>query len=90
MSTEILEAPTSFNGQGLDTDLSKATVNVFLSALDVTERNTKTATYKIKNTFKTPLSHETLGIPPYNPFIMVHERIERITHRSAFGQLSSY
>ena len=72
MSTEILEAPTSFNGQGLDTDLSKATVNVFLSALDVTERNTKTATYKIKNTFKTPLSHETLGIPPYNPFIMVH------------------
>lgn len=65
MSTEILEAPTTFNGQGLDTDLSKATVNVFLSALDVTERNTKTATYKIKNTFKTPLSHETLGIPPY-------------------------
>ena len=63
MSTEILEAPTTFNGQGLDTDLSKATVNVFLSALDVTERNTKTATYKIKNTFKTPLSHETLGIP---------------------------
>ena len=47
-ATEILEAPTSFNGQGLDTDLSKATVNVFLSALDVTERNTKTATYKIK------------------------------------------
>ncbi len=63
MSTEILEAPTSFNGQGLDTDLSKATVNVFLSALDVTERNTKTATYKIKNTFKTPLSHETLEFP---------------------------
>lgn len=87
MSTEILEAPTSFNGQGLDTDLSKATVNVFLSALDVTERNTKTATYKIKNTFKTPLSHETLGIPPYNPFIMVHDEF---THRSAFGQLSSY
>lgn len=41
MSSEILEAPTTFNGQGLDTDLSKATVNVFLSALDVTERNTK-------------------------------------------------
>ena len=76
MSTEILEAPTSFNGQGLDTDLSKATVNVFLSALDVTERNTKTATYKIKNTFKTPLSHETLGIPPYNPFIMVHDELK--------------
>lgn len=75
MSTEILEAP-SFNGQGLDTDLSKATVNVFLSALDVTERNTKTATYKIKNTFKTPLSHETLGIPPYNPFIMVHDELK--------------
>ncbi len=76
MSTEILEAPTTFNGQGLDTDLSKATVNVFLSALDVTERNTKTATYKIKNTFKTPLSHETLGIPPYNPFIMVHDELK--------------
>lgn len=75
MSTEILEAPTTFNGQGLDTDLSKATVNVFLSALDVTER-TKTATYKIKNTFKTPLSHETLGIPPYNPFIMVHDELK--------------
>ena len=74
MSTEILEAPTTFNGQGLDTDLSKATVNVF--ALDVTERNTKTATYKIKNTFKTPLSHETLGIPPYNPFIMVHDELK--------------
>lgn len=76
MSSEILEAPTTFNGQGLDTDLSKATVNVFLSALDVTERNTKTATYKIKNTFKTPLSHETLGIPPYNPFIMVHDELK--------------
>lgn len=72
MSTEILEAPTTFNGQGLDTDLSKATVNVFLSALDVTERNTKTATYN----FKTPLSHETLGIPPYNPFIMVHDELK--------------
>lgn len=72
MSTEILEAPTSFNGQGLDTDLSKATVNVFLSALDVTERNTKTATYKIKNTFKTPLSHETLGIPPYSSWYMTN------------------
>lgn len=75
MSTEILEAPTSFNGQGLDTDLSKATVNVFLSALDVTERNTKTATYKIKNTFKTPLSHETLEFP-YNPFIMVYDELK--------------
>lgn len=74
--SEIKKAPTSFNGQGLDTDLSKATVNVFLSALDVTERNTKTATYKIKNTFKTPLSHETLGIPPYNPFIMVHDELK--------------
>ena len=59
----------------LNTERSN-TVNVFLSALDVTERNTKTATYKIKNTFKTPLSHETLGIPPYNPFIMVHDELE--------------
>lgn len=63
MSTEILEAPTSFNGQGLDTDLSKATVNVFLSALDVTERNTKTATYKIKNTSRLHYHTKRLEFP---------------------------
>jgi LruC domain-containing protein len=72
-STEMLATSTTFNGQGLDADLSKATVNVFLSAVNVTEGNRKTATYKIKNTFKSPLPHETLGVPPYNPFIMVHD-----------------
>ena len=69
----MLATSTTFNGQGLDADLSKATVNVFLSAVNVTEGNRKTATYKIKNTFKSPLPHETLGVPPYNPFIMVHD-----------------
>ena len=72
-STEMLATSTTFNGQGLDADLSKATVNVFLSAVNVTEGNRKTATYKIKNTVKSPLPHETLGVPPYNPFIMVHD-----------------
>ena len=72
-SPEMLATSTTFNGQGLDADLSKATVNVFLSAVNVTEGNRKTATYKIKNTFKSPLPHETLGVPPYNPFIMVHD-----------------
>lgn len=47
-STEMLATSTTFNGQGLDADLSKATVNVFLSAVNVTEGNRKTATYKIK------------------------------------------
>ena len=75
VKTELLEAPVTFAGQGLDADLSKATVNVLLSAVDVTGSNTKTATYKIKNTLTTPVSHEKFGIPPYNPFIMVHDNL---------------
>lgn len=75
VKTELQEVPTTFEGQGLDADLSKATINVFLNALDVTGHNTKTETYKMKNSFTTPVSHETFGIPPYNPFIIVHDNL---------------
>lgn len=61
--------------QGLDPDLSKATVNVFLNALTSTGNNAKTTEYKIKNTLNTPVDHKTFGIAPYNPFIMVHENL---------------
>lgn len=71
--SEILEAPTSFEGQGLDENIPKATFNVFLSAVDVTSNNTKTATYKIKNTFNKPIEYTKYNIPPYNPFILVHD-----------------
>lgn len=73
VTTEMLVAPTTFSGQGLDTDLTQATINVLLSAIDVTANNTKTETYKVKNTFATPIDHEVFGVPPYNPFIMVHD-----------------
>lgn len=76
VKTELLETPTTFPGQGLDADISKATINVLLNALDVTAHNQKTVTYKIKNSFTTPVPHQTLGIPPYNPFIMVHDNLE--------------
>lgn len=71
--TEFAEA--SEIGQGLDPELAKATVNVFTNALSATENNTKTASYKIKNTLTTPVDHETFGVAPYNPFIMVHENL---------------
>lgn len=75
VTTEMLVAPTTFSGQGLDTDLTQATINVLLSAFEVTANNTKTETYKVKNTLKTPIDHEVFGVPPYNPFIMVHDNL---------------
>lgn len=75
VTTEMLVAPTTFSGQGLDTDLTQATINVLLSAFEVTDHNTKTETYKVKNTLKTPIKHEAFGVPPYNPFIMVDDNL---------------
>ena len=80
MNTERSNVVTEFENisdtsQGLDRELAKATVNVFTNALVATENNTKTASYKIKNTLTTPVDHETFGVAPYNPFIMVHENL---------------
>lgn len=75
VKTDMLLTPTTFSGQGLDTDLTQATINVLLSAIDVTANNTKTETYKVKNTLKTPIGCEAFGVPPYNPFIMVHDNL---------------
>lgn len=73
--TEIL-GTVEGDYQGLDPDLEKATVNVFLNAREATGfDNTKTTDYKIKNTLKTPVDHETFGVAPYNPFIMVHKNL---------------
>lgn len=80
MNTDRSNVVTEFDNisdtsQGLDRELAKATVNVFTNALSATENNTKTASYKIKNTLTTPIDHETFGVAPYNPFIMVHENL---------------
>ena len=80
MNTDRSNVVTEFENisdtsQCLDRELAKATVNVFTNALVATENNTKTASYKIKNTLTTPVDHETFGVAPYNPFIMVHENL---------------
>ncbi len=80
MNTDRSNVVTEFENisdtsQGLGRELAKATVNVFTNALVATENNTKTASYKIKNTLTTPVDHETFGVAPYNPFIMVHENL---------------
>ena len=80
MNTDRSNVVTEFENisdtsQGLDRELAKATVNVFTNALVATENNTKTASYKIKNTLTTPVDHETFGVAPYYPFIMVHENL---------------
>ena len=80
MNTDRSNVVTEFENisdtsQGLDRELAKATVNVFTNALVATENNTKTASYKIKNTLTTPVDHETFGVAPYNPLIMVHENL---------------
>jgi len=80
MNTDRSNVVTEFENisdtsQGLDRELAKATVNVFTNALVATENNTKTASYKIKNSLTTPVDHETFGVAPYNPFIMVHENL---------------
>ena len=69
----IVENPVADINQGIDKDLSKATINVFFNALSVTGNNTKTENYKIKNKLGTSIDHETFGISPYNLFIMVHD-----------------
>ncbi|MDO4164844.1 MAG: LruC domain-containing protein [Bacteroides sp.] len=72
VTTEVTSATTTFEGQGLDAELSTATINVLTDAIGVTQENTVTnATYVITNTFTTPINHETFGVPPYNPFITV-------------------
>ncbi len=76
VTTEFTENPSTSTAQGLDKDIAKATVNVFVNALDETGNNTKTSTYKIKNTFKTPVDHEVFGVAPYNPFIFIHSNLE--------------
>lgn len=75
VKAELLETPSTFAGQGLDTEISKATINVLLNAVDATANNKKIVTYKIKNHFTTPISHEIFGVPPYNPFIMVNDEL---------------
>lgn len=75
VTTEFIEKPSTFTAQGLDKEIAKATVNVFVNALDETGNNTKTSTYKIKNTFMTPIDHEVFGVAPYNPFIFVHSNL---------------
>lgn len=71
VTTTMTEAPTTFEGQGLDTDLQDATINVFRNALNLAGK-----TYQVKNEFSTPVPHETFGVPPYNPFIIVHDQME--------------
>lgn len=75
VTTEFTENPVTFTGQGLDSDISQATINVFLNARDLTGNNTKTVTYKLKNTFTTPIAHEGFGTAPYNSFIMVDNNL---------------
>lgn len=72
--TTVFEEPSDAS-LGLDSELSKATVNVFTNALSATGNNQKTTVYRIKNTLTTPVDHETFGVAPYNPFIMVHESL---------------
>lgn len=74
VTTVFTENPTTFPTQGLDADLSNATVNVFVDAINVTGGNTKTATYRLKNTFTVPVDHDIFGVAPYNPFITVHSQ----------------
>lgn len=44
-------------------------------ARSATAGNTRTATYKIKNTFNAPM-HSLSYIPPYNPFILIRGEVE--------------
>lgn len=76
VENSIVENPVADINQGIDKDLSKATINVFFNALSVTGNNTKTENYKIKNKLGTSIHHETFGISPYNLFIMVHDNTE--------------
>lgn len=73
---ELIEGD-AWNGQGLDQNLSEATVNVIADALAATGTNTKTSTYKIKNTFMVPVDHNVFGAAPYNPFIFVHQNMNQ-------------
>lgn len=72
VTSELIQNPVPSNEQGLDAELSQATINVFSDALDAVGNNTKTTTIRVKNTFSTPISHETFGVPPYNPFITIN------------------
>lgn len=77
VTTEFTKSPTTFAAQGLDKDIAKATINVFVNAIEETGNNTRTSTYKIKNTFATPVDHEEFGVAPYNPFIFVHSNLDK-------------
>lgn len=70
---EILEGASDWGYQGLDKDLTQATVSLFNDAKEVTGENTRTPAYKVINTFKKPVDHNRFGVAPYNPFIFIHK-----------------
>lgn len=74
--TEFIENPIPFEGQGLDASLPLATINLFLNAKSATNSNKQTPVYKIKNTFNNPIDHSIFGVAPYNPFVIVHDKLE--------------
>lgn len=70
---QIVEGASDWGDQGLDKDLALATVSLFNDANAVTEDNTRTFDYKVKNTFIIPVDHNQFGVAPYNPFIFIHK-----------------
>lgn len=70
---DFIEGKSAWGSQGLDNELSQATVAVFANAIEETGSNTKTSVFKIRNKFKQPVDHETFGVAPYNSFIFLHQ-----------------
>ena len=74
---EVVEGTSGWSNQGLDKDISMATISLFNDATEVTGDNTYTSVYKVKNTFKKPVDHSQFGIAPYNPFIFIHKNMDK-------------
>lgn len=74
---KFLEGNLPWNGQGIDKDIALATVTLFNDANEATAGNTRTSVYKVKNTFKEPVDHNVLGVAPYNPFIFIHQNMDK-------------
>lgn len=74
---EILEGKSSWGKQGIDQEVSLATIALFNNANEVTAENTQTSVYKVKNTFKKPVDHNVFGTAPYNPFIFLYQNMDK-------------
>lgn len=73
---EVLQADYQYNDIKLCATAPNATILLFNDARAATDENTRTPLFRIKTTFKVPVPCRNFVIAPYNPFVLIQNKIE--------------